>query len=104
MSAQNVTDQDFQNEVIESPQPVLVDFWAPWCGPCRMMSPVVDELANDIGDKVKVVKVNVDEAAEAAARFSIQSIPTFAIVKDGVVQRQLGGIQSKEALQEALNA
>ena len=102
MSAKNVNDQNFQSEVLDSSTPVLVDFWAPWCGPCRTMVPVVDELADEIGDDAKVVKVNVDEAAETAAKYGIQSIPTFAVIKDGKVERQLGGVQPKEALREAL--
>ncbi|MEM9367989.1 MAG: thioredoxin [Planctomycetota bacterium] len=104
MSAQHVNDQTFQTEVLESSKPVLVDFWAPWCGPCRMMSTVVDELAEDVGGDAVVVKANVDEAPEIAAKYGIQSIPTFAVIKDGEVQSQLGGIQSKEALHQALVA
>ncbi len=104
MSALTVTDRNFRTEVLESTQVVLVDFWAPWCGPCRMMSPVVDELAKDLGDQAKVVKVNVDDAAETAAKFGIQSIPTFAVIKNGEVQVQLGGVQTKETLQQALVA
>ncbi len=102
MSAITVNDQTFQTEVIESSKPVLVDFWAPWCGPCRMMGPVVDELADEIHAEATVVKVNIDDSPETAARFGIQSIPTFAVFQDGEVTQQLKGVISKEALQDAL--
>ena len=104
MSAKSVNDQNFQSEVLDSSTPGLVDFWAPWCGPCRIMVPLVDELAGEVGDRAKVVKVNIDEAKETAAKFGIQSIPTFAVIKDGKVEQQFGGIQPKEALREALAA
>jgi thioredoxin 1 len=104
MSALTVNDQNFHDEVLESTTPVLVDFWAPWCGPCRMMSPVVDELASDLGDQAKVVKINVDDAAETAAKYGVRSIPTFAVIKNGEVQRQFGGVQTKDALREAIDS
>lgn len=82
-SATPVTDSTFQQEVIESEVPVLVDFWAPWCGPCRMVAPVVDEVAEQYKDQVKVVKVNTDENPSIASEYGIRSIPTLMIFKDG---------------------
>ena len=104
MSAIKVDDKNFQTEVLQSSTPVLVDFWAPWCGPCRMMGPVVDELADEMRSDAVVAKVNIDEAAETAARYGIQSIPTFAIIRDGQVQKQLAGVLSKDELRQALVA
>ena len=100
--AMQVTDQNFESEVLKSDKPVLVDFWAPWCGPCQMMGPIVDELAGEVGEKYKVVKLNVDENRGTAGQFGIMSIPTLIIFKDGKVAKQLVGLQSKESLQEEL--
>lgn len=97
-----LTEQNFEQEVIKSDLPVLVDFWAPWCGPCRMMAPIVDELAEELKDKVKVGKLNVDESSELAQRYSIMSIPTFLIFKDGKVAEQLVGGMTKDVLKEKL--
>jgi thioredoxin 1 len=82
-SAKELSSADFDAEVLQSEVPVLVDFWAPWCGPCRMMGPIVDTMAGKYGDKLKVTKVNVDEAADIAGRFGIRSIPTLMIFKGG---------------------
>ena len=82
MSAAQVTDATFEQEVLESSVPVLVDFWAPWCGPCRMVAPVVDEIAVQYADKIKVVKVNTDENPDIASKYGIRSIPTLMIFKD----------------------
>ena len=90
MSAINVNKNNFQEEVIQSDKPVLLDFWAPWCGPCRMVVPLVEEIANERSD-IKVVKINVDEEPELASQFQIVSIPTLLVVKDGnVVIRSMG--------------
>ncbi len=102
MSATNITPAKFDQTVLESTGPVLVDFWAPWCGPCRAMSPVVDEVATELGDKANVVKANVDELTEAAAKFGVQSIPAFFVVSDGEVKERLTGVVSKQRLLEAL--
>lgn len=82
-SAKELSSADFDSEVLQAEVPVLVDFWAPWCGPCRMMAPIVDAMAGKYGDKLKVTKVNVDEAADIAGRFGIRSIPTLIVFKGG---------------------
>ncbi|MEK3733628.1 MULTISPECIES: thioredoxin [Paenibacillus] len=97
MAIVNVTDQTFANEV-ESTGTVVVDFWAPWCGPCKMLAPILDELAQEVGDDVKIAKVNVDENPESAARFGVMSIPTMIFFKDGQPVDKVVGLNSKEAL------
>ncbi len=90
-----ITNANFDQEVTQSPIPVVLDFWAEWCGPCRMVAPVIDELAGELSGKVKFGKVNVDQEQELAYRFSIQSIPTLLIVKDGEVKGRQVGAASK---------
>ncbi len=97
------TDQNFDQEVLKSDKPVFVDFWAPWCGPCLMMGPIVEELAQEMGDKVKIGKINVDENSETASKFGIMSIPTMKIFKEGKIVKEFIGVQAKESLKEELN-
>ncbi|HEX8974460.1 MAG TPA: thioredoxin [Patescibacteria group bacterium] len=96
------TDQNFEQEVLRSDVPVLVDFWAPWCGPCQMMGPVIEDLAKEIGDKAKVGKLNVDENGEMAAKFGIMSIPAIKIFKGGEIVKEFIGVQAKDVLKSAL--
>jgi len=96
------TDQNFEQEVIKSDKPALVDFWAPWCGPCQMMGPIIEELAKDMEGKAKVGKLNVDEHPETAQKYGIMSIPSLKIFKGGQVVKEFVGVQSKDALKEAL--
>jgi thioredoxin 1 len=96
MAITNATDQTFTNETGSGL--VLVDFWAPWCGPCKMIAPVLEELDAEMGDKVKIVKIDVDENQETAAKFGVMSIPTLLVLKDGEVVDKVIGFQPKEAL------
>lgn len=94
MAALHITKENFQKEVLESDKPVLVDFWAAWCGPCRMVGPIVEEVAEERPD-IKVCKVNVDEEQELASAFQVMSIPTLMVVKDGKVVNQSVGARPK---------
>jgi thioredoxin 1 len=98
------TEANFRREVLENPQPVLVDFWAPWCGPCQVMAPVIDELATAFAGRATVGKVNVDEQPALAARYGIRSIPTLLIFHDGQVVDQAIGVVPKQALAAKLAA
>lgn len=100
MAIVNATDQTFSADTNEGV--VLVDFWAPWCGPCKMIAPVLVELDEEIGDKAKIVKVDVDENQETAGKFGVMSIPTLIVLKDGEVVDKVVGFQPKEALSELL--
>lgn len=103
MATHAVTSKDF-NQIVESNDLVFVDFWATWCGPCRMLGPVVEELAKEYAGKVKVCKLNTDDGADTSSKYRITSIPTIIFFKDGEVAGQTVGLQSKAALQEKLNA
>lgn len=96
MSVIELNKDSFEKEVMEAEVPVLIDFWANWCGPCRMMSPVIDKIAEEMGDKVKVCKVNVDENHELAEKYEIMTIPAFIIVKNGAETGRTIGVQPKE--------
>lgn len=85
MATVTVTNENFQSEVIESTTPVVVDFWAEWCGPCKMIAPSLEEISNEMGDKVKIAKLNIDENPDLAAQFGVRSIPTLAMFKGGEV-------------------
>ena len=97
MSAVNITNQNFREEVVLSEQKVLLDFWAPWCGPCRMVSPILEEIAAQRPD-IKVAKVNVDQEMELAGQFRVYSIPTLAVVKDGQLVNQMVGARPKHQI------
>ena len=100
----DVTDATFEAEVLQSSTPVLVDFWAEWCGPCRMIAPIVKEIAEENGDKLKVVKVNIDDSPQTPGSFGIRSIPTVLVFKDGQVVSQLVGARPKGDFQQLVDA
>lgn len=95
---------NWDTEVTKAPTPVLVDFWAEWCGPCKMIAPMISELAGELAGKIKIAKVNVDESQDLAAKFHIHSIPTLLVFKGGVVQEQMVGAVRKADLQAKLSA
>ena len=97
MSVINITRNNFQNEIINSDKPVLVDFWAPWCGPCRMVGPILEEIAGERSD-IKIGKINVDEQPELASQFRVMSIPTLIVIKDGKIVNQSMGAKPKNAI------
>lgn len=92
-----ITKENFENEVLKSDKPVLVDFWAAWCGPCKMLSPVIDEIAEERSD-IKVGKINVDEQPELASQFAVMSIPTLIVFKNGEIANKAIGVQPKDAI------
>jgi thioredoxin 1 len=98
----DVTDNNFQAEVVESDVPVLVDFWAPWCGPCRRVSPVVEEIASERGDALKVVKLNIDDNQQTAVKFNVMSIPTLMLFKHGEVAKTVIGAYPKRKIEEEI--
>jgi thioredoxin 1 len=99
-----VTDNNFKDEVLGSREPVLVDFWAPWCGPCRMIAPLVEELAGENRGSIKVGKINIDDNPGAAQNYGVSSIPTLMIFKGGEVVDRFVGVQPKNRLQQAIDA
>ncbi len=98
-SVSEVTDNNFQAEVLESDVPVLVDFWAPWCGPCRQVGPVVEEIANEKGESLKVVKLNTDENQQTAISYNVLSIPTLIVFKNGAEAKRVIGAYPKKRLE-----
>lgn len=101
--ALEITSQDFQQEVINSEIPVLVDFWAPWCGPCKMLGPIIDQLVDEYQGRVKIVKVNVDENSEVAGEYGIMSIPTLILFKNGEEVETISGFMPKNKLMEKID-
>ena len=101
MSAININKNNFQNEIMDSEKTVLLDFWAPWCAPCRMVVPVIEAIAGERPD-IKVGKINVDEQPELASKFSIMSIPTLVVMKNGKIVQQVSGARPKKAILEML--
>lgn len=102
MSVVTVTQDNFENEVIKSSVPVLIDFWAGWCGPCKMLSPVIDEISDEVTDK-KICKVNVDEQPELARKFGVMSIPTLVVMNKGEIVKKSLGVQPKASVLSMLN-
>ena len=103
MGVVELTKANFDKEVMEAKVPVVIDFWATWCGPCQMQSPIVDAVAEEMGDKVKICKVNVDEQPELAMNYQIASIPTLVFMKQGMFKHRMIGLQDKETIIEYLN-
>ena len=102
MSVVRVTKENFEEEVMKSNIPVIVDFWAEWCGPCRMQAPIMEDLANSMGDKLKVCKVNVDEETDIAVKYNIMSIPTLVYFKNGNIINTVVGLHSKDEILELI--
>lgn len=100
----HVSDAEFQEKVLDSSTPVVVDFWAPWCGPCRMVAPILDELAKEYADKITIAKINTDENPEWAMKFGVQGIPTMLFVKDGELFDRMVGAAPKPFIKQRLDA
>ncbi|MEM0529875.1 thioredoxin [Zongyangia sp. HA2173] len=103
MKIQNFTKENFEKEVLHAKKTVLVDFWAPWCGPCRAVAPIIDQVAEETAERVKVGKVNVDDEPELAARYGVMSIPTLLVVKDGQIVKNAVGTKSKQEILDMLS-
>ena len=102
MATKSVTDQSFQNDVLGAPGPVLVDFWAEWCGPCRMIAPALEEIANDLGEKVTIAKLNIDENPETPGRYGVRGIPTMLLFRNGEAVAQKVGAAPRSHIQQWL--
>ena len=100
----HVSDSNFEGEVLKSPTPVLIDFWAPWCGPCKAIAPLLDELADEYAGKLKIVKINVDDNPETPARYGVRGIPNLLIIKGGQVKEQIIGAVPKGRLVQAVDS
>ena len=103
MSVLKITEQNFENEVLKSNIPVIVDFYADWCGPCKMMSPIIDSIAEELGDKIKIGKINTDENINLAGQYGVMSIPTILVIKNGKVAKSFIGVTDKETIISELN-
>lgn len=103
MSVINLNGKNFEEEVMNSKKTVLIDFWASWCGPCKMMAPVVNELADELADSVKVCKINIDEEQNLAVKYNVMSIPTFVVIKNGKETGRSIGVQNKSELMNIIN-
>ena len=100
----NLTNENFEKEVISSKKPILVDFWASWCGPCQMIAPIVEEISNELSERIEVGKINVDEQPEIAIKYDVMSIPTLILFKDGNVVNTIIGYHSKEEILDFINS
>lgn len=104
MAEIELTDDTFDREVLQSPQPVLVDFWAPWCGPCRMLAPVIQELCGEYAGRIRVAKLNLDEHSRVSSRYKISAIPSLLFFKGGKVVEQLVGVHSKAEIKKVIES
>ena len=102
MSVLKITSENYKEEVLKSGKPVLIDFYADWCGPCRIMGPIIDKIAEELGEQVKVGKVNVDDNQDLAMEYNVMSIPTIVIIKEGKVAKTFVGVTGKEEIKEAI--
>jgi thioredoxin 1 len=103
VNVKDILDKDFENEVLKSNVPVVVDFWAPWCGPCKSIAPLLEELATEYAGKVKFAKMNVDDNREAPAKFNVRGIPNLVLIKDGEMKDQIVGAVAKQAIKDAID-
>ena len=102
MAITNLSKDNYKKEVLDTDKTILIDFWAGWCGPCKMLSPIIDEVANEVADNIKICKVNIDEQQDLATQFGIMSIPTLVVIKNGQIINNSVGVRSKEEILEML--